>query len=103
MLVKQSRLQSWEIFSSCAERSEPESGLEPRFEALPKTGKSPNTSGDISTGDSSRTYITTTAHKYLPALPTNLSLLFECNKVSKCIYIRAILDYQLTLCAFFRI
>ncbi len=35
------------MFISYAERSEPKSGLEPRFEALPKTGKSPNTPGGV--------------------------------------------------------
>ncbi len=30
-----------------AERSEPQFGLEPRFEALPQFGKSPNTSGGV--------------------------------------------------------
>ena len=35
------------VFPCCADRSEPKSGLEPRFEALPKTGKSPNTPGGV--------------------------------------------------------
>ena len=35
------------IFTCYADRSEPKGGLEPRFEALPKTGKSPNTPGGV--------------------------------------------------------
>jgi len=46
-------------------------GLEPRFEALTQFVKSPNTPGGIRTGESSRPYTTSTAHKYFPALPTN--------------------------------
>ncbi len=65
------RLQNWEIFTSCAERSEPKYGLEPRFEALTQFVKSPNTPGGIRTEDSSRPYTTTTAHKYFPVPPTN--------------------------------
>ncbi|ALB28180.1 hypothetical protein JP39_01610 [Companilactobacillus heilongjiangensis] len=34
-------------FTCYADRSEPKNGLEPRFEALPKTGKSPNTPGGV--------------------------------------------------------
>ena len=34
-------------FICYADRPEPKFGLEPRFEALPKTGKSPNTPGNI--------------------------------------------------------
>jgi len=35
------------ILTCYADRSEPKSGLEPRFEALPKTGKSPNAPGGV--------------------------------------------------------
>ena len=34
-------------FTCYADRPEPKCGLEPRFEALPKTGKSPNTPGGV--------------------------------------------------------
>ncbi len=35
------------VFTCCVDRFEPKSGLEPRFEALPKTGKSPNTPSGV--------------------------------------------------------
>ena len=35
------------VFPCCAERSEPKSGLEPRFEALTQFVKSPNTPGGV--------------------------------------------------------
>jgi len=35
------------IYTCYAGRSEPKNGLEPRFEALPKTGKSPNAPGGV--------------------------------------------------------
>ena len=35
------------ILTCYADRPEPKSGLEPRFEALPQTGKSPNTPGGV--------------------------------------------------------
>jgi len=35
------------ILTCSADRPEPKSGLEPRFEALPQNGKSPNTPGGV--------------------------------------------------------
>ncbi len=35
------------IFACYADRPEPQLGLEPRFEGLPQTGKSPNTPGGV--------------------------------------------------------
>ncbi len=35
------------ILTRYADRLEPKGGLEPRFEALPKTGKSPNSPGGV--------------------------------------------------------
>ena len=35
------------IYTCYADRPEPKNGLEPRFEALPQTGKSPNTPGGV--------------------------------------------------------
>ncbi len=41
------RLQGLEYFTRYADRSEPQCGLEPRFEAFPQTGKSPNSPGGV--------------------------------------------------------
>ena len=41
------RLQGLEHCTRSADRSEPQYGLEPRFEALPKFGKSPNSPGGV--------------------------------------------------------
>ena len=35
------------IFTCYADRLEPKFGLDPRFEALPQTGKSPNSPGGV--------------------------------------------------------
>ena len=45
----------------------------------------------MSTGTSSRTHTTSTAQKYFPALPTNRSVIIECQSI------QVILDHEVFL------